>query len=63
MQESVTYQALLEEGREEGREEGDQGARRAIARNLIQEGCDMTFIARVAGLSLEEIRQLEIRQS
>jgi predicted transposase YdaD len=59
MQESVTYQALLEEGREEG----DQGARRAIARNLIQEGCDMTFIARVAGLSLEEIRQLEIRQS
>lgn len=38
MQESVTYQALLEEGRQEGRQEGFSQAQRSMVISLLREG-------------------------
>ena len=66
MQESVTYQAILAEGREEGREEGRSEGReegreqtqQSIALQLIQEQISMEIIAKVTGLSLDAIKIL-----
>ena len=55
MRESVTYQAVLEEGREEGREE----AERSLILSLLQEDIDLDLIARVTGWSIEKIIQLQ----
>jgi predicted transposase/invertase (TIGR01784 family) len=55
MQESVTYQAILKEGRNEGREEG----RQEIALNLLQEGISIDLISRTTGLSIQVIQQLQ----
>jgi predicted transposase/invertase (TIGR01784 family) len=51
MQESVTYQAILTEGREE--------RERVIALNLLREGLSIELIARSTGLSIEAIQQLQ----
>jgi predicted transposase YdaD len=51
MQESVTYQAIVQEGR--GEEKQD------IARNLLREGLSIELIARTTGLSIEAIQQLQ----
>jgi predicted transposase YdaD len=51
MQESVTYQAILTEGREE--------RERVIALNLLREGLSIELIARSTGLSVEAIQQLQ----
>jgi predicted transposase/invertase (TIGR01784 family) len=56
MQESVTYQALIDEGRAEGRAEGI----RLVAVNLLREGMSREMVARLTGLSLEQVEQLEI---
>jgi predicted transposase/invertase (TIGR01784 family) len=55
MQESVTYQAIVQEGRDEG--EGRKG--REIALNLLREGLSIELIARSTGLSIEAIQQLQ----
>jgi predicted transposase/invertase (TIGR01784 family) len=67
MQESVTYQALLEEGRREGIQEGIQEglraglaqAQRSMAVSLLREGAAIDLIQRVSGLSIAEIEQLD----
>jgi predicted transposase/invertase (TIGR01784 family) len=67
MQESVTYQAILEEGREEGRQKGlqeglQEGLRRSqrsTAINLLREGASIELIVKVLGLSIEEIDRLK----
>ncbi|NJP10964.1 MAG: Rpn family recombination-promoting nuclease/putative transposase [Leptolyngbyaceae cyanobacterium RU_5_1] len=51
MQESVTYQEI--------REEGEQSKAQQIALNLIREGIALDMIARVTGLSVEQIHQLQ----
>jgi predicted transposase/invertase (TIGR01784 family) len=60
MQESVTYQALLEEGRQEGIREGFSEAQRSIALSLLHEQLSDDLIQRVSGLSIEEIAQLRL---
>jgi predicted transposase YdaD len=50
MQESVTYQAILEEGR--------QDERRSIALDLLREGLSIELIVKVSHLSIEEVNQL-----
>jgi predicted transposase/invertase (TIGR01784 family) len=55
MQESVTYQAIVQEGRDEG--EGRKG--REIALNLLREGLSIELVARTTGLSIEAIQQLQ----
>ncbi len=55
MQESVTYQAILEEGREEGREE----AQRSIALQLLREQISIEIILKVTGLSMNDIERLQ----
>jgi predicted transposase/invertase (TIGR01784 family) len=54
MRESVTYQAVLQEGREEGRQEKAV----VIARNLLQQGMTIALIAQVTGLTIAEVEAL-----
>jgi predicted transposase YdaD len=51
MQESVTYRAIVQEGREE--------RERVIALNLLREGLPIEPVARTTGLSIEAIQQLQ----
>jgi predicted transposase YdaD len=55
MRESVTYQAVLEEGREEGR----LAERRSMVMSLLQEGMAIDLITRVTGWSVAEVTQLK----
>ncbi|QSJ15745.1 Rpn family recombination-promoting nuclease/putative transposase [Nostoc sp. UHCC 0702] len=59
MQESVIYQEILAEGKAEGKAEGSQEKARQIAKNLLKEGMEIELIARVTGLTVEEIQQLQ----
>ncbi|MEH2106449.1 MAG: hypothetical protein V7K43_09345 [Nostoc sp.] len=54
MQESVTYQAILAEGLAEGRAEGV----RRVAINLLKEEISVAIVAKVTGLSVEQVQQL-----
>lgn len=54
MQESVTYRAILAEGLAEGRA---QEVRR-VAMNSLKEGISVEIVAKVTGLSVEQVQQL-----
>lgn len=54
VQESVTYQLLLDEGA--------QKAARKIAVNLLKEGLSLELIAKTTGLTLEQVQQLQSNQ-
>jgi predicted transposase/invertase (TIGR01784 family) len=55
MQESVTYQAILEEGREEGRD----ATQRSIALQLLRERISTEIILKVTGLSSGDLELLQ----
>lgn len=69
MRESVIYQMIKEEGieegkqegRQEGRQEGSQQKAREIALNLIAEGMGIEAVARITGLTVEVVQQLQQR--
>ncbi|BAZ69016.1 hypothetical protein NIES4106_37850 [Fischerella sp. NIES-4106] len=63
MQESVTYQALIDEGRAEGRAEGIQEGIQRVAVNLLKEGMSTDMVTKLTGLSVEQLQQLEISES
>jgi predicted transposase/invertase (TIGR01784 family) len=60
MQESVTYQALMDEGRAEGRAMGIEEGVRRVAMNLLREGVAEEVVIKVTGLSAEQIEQLKL---
>ncbi|MBG1271948.1 Rpn family recombination-promoting nuclease/putative transposase [Nostoc sp. WHI] len=62
MQESVTYQALIAEGRAEGIEEGIEEGIRRVAINLLREGMSIEVVVRVTGLSVEQINQIKMTE-
>ncbi|MBQ2514478.1 MAG: hypothetical protein II535_04715 [Bacteroidales bacterium] len=47
-----------EEGREEGRKEGRKAEKRLLVRNMLAEGLDPAVVAKVAGLTEEEIQAM-----
>ena len=47
-----------EEGRKEGREEGRKAEKRLLVRNMLAEGLDPAVVAKVAGLTEEEIQAM-----
>ena len=49
------------EGREVGREEGEAKAKKRVAKQMLQEGLDITLIAKVCDLSIEEVKTLCIQ--
>jgi predicted transposase/invertase (TIGR01784 family) len=55
MQESVTYQSI--------KEEGVQETTQRLAMNMLQEGMAIETIARVTGLSIEQVQQLQLNNS
>lgn len=59
MKESVTYQAILQEGLTEGRAEGKAEAVNQIALNMLNSAISMDLIIQFTGLSLEQIQQLQ----
>ncbi len=62
MQESVTYQALIAEGRSEGIEEGIEEGIRRVAINLLREGVVDEVVIKTTGLSAEQIDQLKLTE-
>ncbi len=46
------------EGREEGRKEGRKAEKRLLVRNMLAEGLDPAVVAKVAGLTGEEIQAM-----
>ncbi|NJR52932.1 MAG: flagellar assembly protein H, partial [Leptolyngbyaceae cyanobacterium CSU_1_3] len=50
-------------GEQRGRLEGEQRGRLEVAQNLLLEGMDIELIARVTGLSIEQIQQLQASQN
>ncbi|MCC5612099.1 hypothetical protein LC612_36540 [Nostoc sp. CHAB 5834] len=59
MRESVIYQSIKAEGRQEG---SDKKARK-IAINLLAEAISVDVIARVTGLPVEVVQQLQQGES
>jgi len=71
MRESVTYQAVLEEGREEGKAEGEARGKaegeargkaeavRQVALNMLKSGMELSLISQFTGLEIAEISQLK----
>jgi predicted transposase YdaD len=49
-----------QEGKQEGRQEGRQERTFSIAKNMLHEGSEPSFIERVTGLPMEAIRGLQI---
>jgi predicted transposase/invertase (TIGR01784 family) len=65
MRESVTYQAILEEGREEAREEAratEQQNQINMIINLLRDGVAIEIIARATGRSIEDLTKLKQAQ-
>jgi predicted transposase/invertase (TIGR01784 family) len=58
MKESVTYQAILEEGEARGKAEGEVQAIRQVAINMINSGLEIDLIAKITGLTVAEIANL-----
>ncbi|MBW4617521.1 MAG: Rpn family recombination-promoting nuclease/putative transposase [Desmonostoc vinosum HA7617-LM4] len=63
MRESVIYKSILTEGLEEGIELGSDRKAREIALNLLAEGMAVDAIARLTGLSLEVVQELQQQQT
>lgn len=59
MRESVTYQLLVEESREEVREE----TVRLVAVNMLKEGMSIEVVAKVTGLTVEQVQQLQTTEA
>ena len=59
MRESVVYQEILAEGRLEGKLE----EARKIALNLLKIGISVEKIAQVTELSVEDVRNLQLREN
>lgn len=71
MRDSVIYQLIktegLEEGRQEGiqegKQEGIQEGKQEVAINLLTEGMAIEVIARITGLSVEVVQELQRQQA
>ena len=49
----------IRKGRQEGRQEGLQEGMKTVVLNLLKEGAEVPFIAKVTGLSAAEIEHLQ----
>ncbi|MDJ0662098.1 MAG: hypothetical protein QNJ42_21815 [Crocosphaera sp.] len=58
MKESVIYQEIFHEGEVKGEKKGKQEATRNIDLNMLRNSMNMEDIAKLTGLSLQEIEQL-----
>ena len=54
------YTKGKEEGKKEGKAEGEKAKQIEIAKNMLKETTNISFISRVTGLSIEEIKELII---
>jgi predicted transposase/invertase (TIGR01784 family) len=63
MRESVIYQDILQEGKAEGKVEGKAEALLEVASNLFNTGMPLEQIARLIGLSIEQLQYLQLTES
>ena len=57
MKESVIYQEIFHEGEVKGEKKGEEKATRNIALNMLKNNMNMEDIAKVTGLTLEQVQQ------
>ncbi len=50
----------MQEGREQGIKEGERKGLEKTAMTMLQEGVEVAFIAKVTGLSVADIEQLQV---
>ncbi len=64
MKESVVYRSIqaeaTEKGRAKGRAEGLQEGIQLMALNMLREGLSIEVVAKITGLSVEQVQQLEL---
>lgn len=49
----------IQKGRQEGLQEGHQKGKLEVAERLLSEGIELTFVAKMTGLSLERLETLQ----
>lgn len=54
MQDSTVYRSILAEGKLQGKEE----SQREFVLNSLREGLSIEIVARITGLSIEQVQQL-----
>ena len=59
MKESVTYQAIFEEGFQIGRQKARQKELKSMVINLLRKGAEIEMIQKVSGMSIEAIQKLQ----
>jgi predicted transposase/invertase (TIGR01784 family) len=62
MKESTMYQAILREGKQEGKEEGRQEGIEEVACNMLKNGLNIELVAKLTGLSVDKVQQLQSSQ-
>jgi predicted transposase/invertase (TIGR01784 family) len=58
----VMCEEAREEGREEGEEIGMEKEKLIIAKNLLSKGSTPEFVQEITGLSLEQIKEIELNE-
>ncbi len=58
LEESKIYKQILAKGEKEGIEKGEKKAKIAIAKELLREGMDISKIAKITNLPVDEIKKL-----
>ncbi|MDJ0597597.1 MAG: hypothetical protein QNJ37_01955 [Crocosphaera sp.] len=58
MKESVIYQEIFHEGEVKGEKKGKQEATKNIALNMLRNNMNLEDIAKLTGLNVQEIQQL-----
>jgi len=63
LKKTKVYQEALQEGRQEGeqkgRQEGELRGKQEVALNLLKTGMNINQVAKVTGLTIEQVRQLQ----
>jgi len=57
--ENIGLQKGLQKGRQEGHQEGEQAAKLAIAQNMLKQGADPEFVAKVTELDISILESVE----
>jgi predicted transposase YdaD len=54
------FQEIREEGRLQGQQQGQEKKALEIATNMLRQGCEEIFVAKITGLDMDTIKTLKI---
>jgi predicted transposase/invertase (TIGR01784 family) len=58
LKKSKLYQEALQEGEQKGEQKGELRGKQEVALNLLKIGMNINQVAKVTGLTIEQVRQL-----